>query len=113
MRPAVFQKLVKIGVLFVEPTKPQIYYKNKMLKKLKKSSYSGPVKLVSFIAVSGTAAIVNSNKLYFWPENQPENFQIFDLYGCQAGGGMAMTSLDMTLVNSAKKKCQLRFFNHH
>lgn len=37
LRPAVFQKLVKIGTLFAEGEKPEHYYKNKMLKKLKKS----------------------------------------------------------------------------
>ena len=89
----------------MEPTKPQIYYKNKMLKKLKKCDYSGAVKLVSFITVPGTAAIIGSNKLYFWPDNHPEHRQVFDLFGCQVGGGMSMTGLEMTLVNEQKKKC--------
>ena len=46
LRPVIFQKLTKIGTLFTEDKKPEEYFKNKMLKKLKKSKYHGQVKLV-------------------------------------------------------------------
>ena len=51
LRPNIFQKLTKIGTLFTEEKKPEEYFKNKMLKKLKKSKYHGQVKLVSYIGV--------------------------------------------------------------
>ena len=41
LRPAVFQKLMRIGSLFAEGEKPQHYYKNKMLGRLKKSLHHG------------------------------------------------------------------------
>ena len=41
LRPAVFQKLTRIGNLFTEGKKPEYYYKNKMLEKLRKSSHQG------------------------------------------------------------------------
>ena len=51
LRPAIFQKLAKIGTLFAEEKKPEEYFKNKMLGKLKKSMYHGQIKLVSYIGV--------------------------------------------------------------
>ena len=70
-----FQKLVKIGDLFAEGQKPEHYYKTKMLKKLKKAKYHGPVRMVTFIGVQvGVAAIVAPKHLYFWPDGQPANF---------------------------------------
>ena len=73
LRPAVFQKLTRIGSLFTEGKKPEYYYKNKMLEKLRKSSHQGQVKMVTRLGVkAGTAAIVAPHRLYFWPENQPE-----------------------------------------
>ena len=70
LRPAVFQKLTRIGSLFTEGRKPEYYYKNKMLEKLRKSSHQGQVKMVTRLGVkAGTAAIVAPHKLYFWPDN--------------------------------------------
>lgn len=51
LRPVVFQKLTNIGSLFTEEKKPESYFKDKMLKKLKKSVYHGQVKLVTYIGV--------------------------------------------------------------
>ena len=45
----VFQKLAQIGNLFKEETKPEHYYKNKMLKKLKSSKHHGQAKLVNYV----------------------------------------------------------------
>ena len=59
------------------------------------------------------AAIIQPSKLYFWPENQPENLQIFDLLGCEENGGMNTTGLDMILTNRKQKRVEMRFFNHH
>ena len=41
LRPAVFQKLTKIGGLFAQEKRPEDYYKNRMLKKLNKSLHHG------------------------------------------------------------------------
>ena len=51
LRPAVFQKLIRIGTLFTEGEKPAHYYKNKMLNKLKKSRHNGQVKMVTYLGV--------------------------------------------------------------
>ena len=113
LRPAVFQKLVRIGTLFTEGEKPAQYYKNKMLRKLRKSKHQGQVKMVNYLgAQQGVAAIIEPSKLYFWPENQPENLQIFDLLGCEENG-MNTTGLDMILTNRKQKRVEMRFFNHH
>lgn len=73
LRPAVFQKLTQIGTLFSEPPKKEHYYKNKMLKKLKIATFSGPIRVVGILGgfISGTAAIIAPRNIYFWPENQP------------------------------------------
>lgn len=114
LRPAVFQKLVRIGSLFTEGEKPALYYKNKMLSKLKKSQHHGQVKMVTYLGIqAGTAAIIQPSKLYFWPENQPQYMQLYDLLGCEENGGMQTNGLDMILVNQSKKRCEMRFFNHH
>jgi len=74
LRPAVFQKLCKIGTLFLEGKKPLLHYKKKMLKKLERSSFHGQVKMVTTFGVQqGTAALIAPRKIYFWPENAPEH----------------------------------------
>ena len=113
LRPAVFQKLVKIGTLFTEGKKPEQYYKSKMLKRLKKSKYHGPVRLVGIRLQAGTAAIVSPRSLHFWPENQAENEQIFDLSGCELAGGINSSGLNMVLVNSSKRRFEVCFSNHN
>ena len=91
---------MRIGSLFAEGEKPQHYYKNKMLGRLKKSLHYGQVKMVTYLGVQlGTAAIIQPNRLFFWPEGQPENFQEYDLYGCAQSGGFQTTGLDMILEN--------------
>ena len=87
LRPVVFQKLTRIGTLFAEEKKPEKHFKDKMLKKLRNSLYHGQVKLITYLgAQNGTAAILLPNKLLFWPENQPEKRNTFDLLGCENHG---------------------------
>ena len=51
LRPAVFQKLTKIGTLLSEEAKPENHFKAKMLKKLTKSKHHGQVKLVTYLGI--------------------------------------------------------------
>ena len=101
---------MRIGSLFSEGQKTEHYYKNKMLKKLKTSKFHGPVKMVNKVrAMQGTAAIIAPYRLFFWPENQADQVQEFDLTGCEAAGGIQAQGLDMILTNEAKQRWELRF----
>ena len=81
-----------------------------MLKKLEKSWTHGRVKVVSIVgqSVPGTAALIGMSKLYFWPDNAPENKQIFDLLGIEKSYFQS-DHLKITIVNSVKKTLEMRF----
>ena len=55
-----------------------------MLKKLDKAEYFGNVRIATTLGEKlGTAALILPDKLFFWPEDNPEGEQRFGLSGCE------------------------------
>jgi len=54
--------------------------------------------------------LIGPSKLYFWPENAPENKQIFDLFGIEKTG-WTVNNLNIFITNSLNKTIELRLEN--
>ena len=84
-----------------------------MLKKLDKAEYFGNVRIATALGEKlGTAALVLPDRLYFWPEDNPEGEQLFDLSGCEQAGGLMSNGLDMILTNMFKNTFEMRYNTH-